>query len=153
MLRYPRSPRLRASRTESTSVVYKHGNLIFRQYVLGEEGSRSSLRVDRPGADIRVSREDSIRARFLALAGEWRAETKFMSSVADIVAHPAYLAIIAMGPSAVPLILEQMRQRPGHWFVALESITGHKPEIAEEDIGNMRKVTEAWLAYGQHQHP
>lgn len=64
-----------------------------------------------------------------------------------MVAHPAYLRIIGMGRAAVPLILDEMRSRGGHWFVALAAITGENP-IAPDDRGRVRAMTDAWLRWG-----
>jgi hypothetical protein len=46
----------------------------------------------------------SLSAQFRALADKWKAETAFLSSTSALVAHPAYQAIIAMGPRVIPFI-------------------------------------------------
>ena len=61
---------------------------------------------------------------FLELAERWRAETGMLSNMNKVLSHPAYEEIIAMGPPAVPLILRELRDWPGHWFRALKRITG-----------------------------
>lgn len=49
--------------------------------------------------------------------------------------HPAYQQIIGMGEKALPLILRDLRDRPtGHWFWALNAITGEEPTLGESAI-------------------
>ncbi len=51
---------------------------------------------------------------FHRLADEWKSQAEFLASPTAIAAIPAYQAIIAMGPAAVPLILNELppRTRP-----------------------------------------
>src|SRR5262245_21308142 len=58
----------------------------------------------------------ALRERFAHLADEWREQTKFWSSVTQRTTHPSYLRIIAMGPAAVPMLLEELEREPEHWF-------------------------------------
>jgi hypothetical protein len=85
--------------------------------------------------------------RFNDLAEKWEKDTRFFSSINDIIIHPAHLQIIAMGPQAVPLILNRMKQKPGLWFWALHFITGQHP-VTEDIKGNTKAMTEAWLDWG-----
>jgi hypothetical protein len=62
--------------------------------------------------------------------------------------HPAYQRIIGMGEKAIPLILAELAERPGHWFWALASITGEDP-VAEQSRGKLREMASAWLAWGR----
>lgn len=88
--------------------------------------------------------------RFLTLKARWEAETAVISSISEIVTHPAYQQIIGMGPIAIPLILSEMKKKPGHWFWALKSITGEDP-VKPEQRGRMKEMTEAWLRWGKNQ--
>lgn len=85
---------------------------------------------------------------FRRLAEWWRSETGLMSSIDDKALHPAYQQIIGMGPEAILLILRELQLRPAHWFWALNAITREDP-INPEDIGNVKKMTEAWLRWGR----
>ena len=62
--------------------------------------------------------------------------------------HPAYQEIIGMGEVAVALILEDLKERGGHWFWALRAITGENP-VPPEDAGKIRTMTEHWLRWGR----
>lgn len=90
----------------------------------------------------------TIKQRFQELADQWREQTGHMSSAISFTQHPAYLRVIAMGPAVVPFILEDLERTRSHWFVALRLITGENP-IKSEDKGNVRRMAEAWIAWGR----
>ena len=100
---------------------------------------------------VPISRESLFPAmKFYRLKSQWEAETAFLSSLSDIAMHPAYQQIIGMGPTAIPLILSEMKIKRGHWFWALKSITGDDP-VASSDKGNIKKMTQIWLRWGREQ--
>lgn len=84
---------------------------------------------------------------FDALSEQWTRDRRRGADVHELAMHPAYQRIIGMGENAIPLILEAMKQRQGHWFWALNAITGQNP-IPEEHEGNMRQMTRSWLKWG-----
>lgn len=88
--------------------------------------------------------------RFSRLVGEWKEATKFTSSVTAMSTHPAYQHIIDMGKPAVPFLLAELERELGHWFWALQAITGVDP-IPVEDAGDIRKMADAWLEWGRQQ--
>lgn len=88
--------------------------------------------------------------RFSTLKVEWEADTAHLSSITEIAMHPAYQQIIGMGPIGIPLILSEMKTKPGHWFWALKSITGEDP-VLPEHRGQIVQMTEAWLRWGKEQ--
>src|SRR5947209_16333291 len=94
--------------------------------------------------------QTDIAARFAELAETWRRETAPISSTTELAMHPAYQQIIGMGPAAVPLILRELEDRPGHWFWALKAITGADP-VAPEDRGRVRRMARAWLDWAKAQ--
>ena len=86
-------------------------------------------------------------ASFAKLSESWRKETAMLSSLTKKVIHPAYQRIIGMGPAAIPLILKEMKLRPGHWFWALDAITqGENPASECETLSD---ATKAWIAWGE----
>lgn len=95
--------------------------------------------------------EEEIETKFKTLADQWRKETMFVSSSSEKLFHPAYLKIIGMGWSVVPLILKELEQKGGHWFLALRSITDEDP-VKPEDAGHIKKMAEAWLEWGKQNH-
>jgi hypothetical protein len=87
---------------------------------------------------------------FRALADQWRKETGMLSSMSNKLRHPAYQKIIALGMPAVPLILRELRDRPGYWFEALKAITGQSPVPPDETM-DPRRARERWLKWGKEE--
>lgn len=85
---------------------------------------------------------------FSDLAVQWKEDTWFLSSSAQIARHPAYRKIIDMGETVVPLILEDLRRAPDQWFVALSAITGVNP-VSDDDAGIVDKMRDSWLQWGR----
>jgi hypothetical protein len=86
-------------------------------------------------------------AMFNRLRDEWRRSTSALSLLDKKVMHPSYQRIIGMGPTVIPLILKEMRARPGHWFWALDALTqGASPA---KDSANLIEATAAWLRWGE----
>lgn len=88
--------------------------------------------------------------RFLTLKNAWEAETTFLSTARDICLNSNYQQIVGMGPVAIPLILNEMQRNMGHWFWALNAITGEDP-VRFSHKGNMEAMTNDWLAWGKSQ--
>jgi hypothetical protein len=84
---------------------------------------------------------------FRRLSAEWKAQAAYLSSPTAIAALPAYMEIMNMGMAAVPLILDDLRREPDHWFVALKRITGEDP-VPDEARGDLDRMAEAWLNWG-----
>ena len=95
-----------------------------------------------------VDVEPADRKRFQELADRWQEETVFLSNSGRKNAHPAHQEIVSMGEPVVPLILERMRSRGGHWFEALQQITGARP-VPPESRGQIKEMTQAWLDWGE----
>jgi hypothetical protein len=90
----------------------------------------------------------SIEEHFRDLVRQWKEATRFVSSIHQMVSHPAYLGIIGMGRDALPLLVDELRRAPDHWFVALQAITGANP-IPPSVRGNVEEMTQAWLAWAE----
>lgn len=85
-------------------------------------------------------------ALFNELADQWELETVFESIVVRKALHPAYQRIIGMGRTAVPLILERLKDRPQQWFWALTAITGEDPALGETTLEG---ASYEWLRWGR----
>jgi len=85
---------------------------------------------------------------FQQLVDEWKTQTAHQSFVSRRIQHPAYSAIIGMGKSIVPLILEEMEREQDHWFHALLLLTGENP-IPEEFDGTLGEASDIWVRWGQ----
>lgn len=88
----------------------------------------------------------SLEQAFRSCAETWRRQTRHQSSLAKMVSHPAYEAIIAMGKPVLPLLLEELRDRPDHWLVALHRITDEDPA---KPGSKFDEAVEAWLEWGR----
>ena len=86
--------------------------------------------------------------RFEELADRWEEETFFLSRSDRAIAHPVHQEIVNLGRPVVPLILERMRSQGGHWFEALQQITGEDP-ISPADYGNIAAMQNSWLQWGE----
>ena len=100
---------------------------------------------------VPTQRDARLDAAFRELVRESREDTRYLSSTTQMVAHPAYRKIVQLGPAVVPLLLEELRREPDHWFAALREITGENP-VAPEDRGKVEAMAEAWVRWGEHEH-
>lgn len=87
-------------------------------------------------------------AIFHSCLQKWKEETKFTSSLMEIIMHPSYQRIIGLGPVVIPFVLQELSENGGHWFWALQSLTGENP-VPMEDQGRTRKMAEAWFQWGK----
>jgi hypothetical protein len=85
--------------------------------------------------------------RFRVLAQRWKEESQSMSNTTQMAMLRSYQGIVGIGPSVVPMILEEMAREPNHWFWALEAITQENP-VPAEVAGRVESMAQAWLAWG-----
>lgn len=85
---------------------------------------------------------------FAELAVKWKEETAGSSSISKKLLNLSYLRIIAMGEIVVPLILQELKHSPDHWFVALKAITNADPVA---NGANFDQAVNDWLKWGQNQ--
>ena len=90
------------------------------------------------------------RSAFHRLVRQWKQDTEFTSSTSAMAIHPAYQSIIGLGQKAIPLLLNELKHDPDHWFWALKSITRADP-VPAEDIGRLERMADAWLAWGKEE--
>jgi hypothetical protein len=93
---------------------------------------------------------ESIEQKFQRLAALWRTETAYVSSSTDLVSHPAFRAMVDMGPVIIPMVLRELERRSGHWHRVLRRIAGVDP-VEPADRGNIERAAEAWLQWGRDQ--
>lgn len=89
-----------------------------------------------------------LTAMFHQLADKWLSDTQFLSSATAICTHPEYQRIIGLGPQVIPLILAELAKQPGHWFWALQALTGENP-VPPADQGRLPGMASAWLTWGK----
>lgn len=89
----------------------------------------------------------AIARRFHSLANTWKEETRYLSSVHDMVLHPAYQQIIGIGKESLPFLFDELKRQPDHWFWALHAITGEDP-VPPQEKGNLEAMARRWLRWG-----
>jgi hypothetical protein len=131
------------------------GNPSFDVAAYGEgEDSRAIMVELEKAADhfySAASREREMLPRRLAtLIWNWSQETAHLSSVPKRISHPFYREIIGLGPDAVPLLLQRLRESPDHpefLFPALAAIMGVDPVVPGHE-GNLPNMAEDWIKWG-----
>ncbi len=88
--------------------------------------------------------------RFHRLAAEWKEQARYLSDTRRMAMLRPFQAIIGMGLPVVPLILQELRDDPHHWFWALEVITDENP-VPGDVNGDVARMREAWLNWGREQ--
>jgi hypothetical protein len=97
--------------------------------------------------DAKATDLAALEQTFRELAARWEEETWFLSSPPKIIGHPAFQAIIALGPAVVPLMLRDLERQPHLWVWALPEITGENP--VPEGVGNVTEMSRAWVQWGR----
>ena len=87
---------------------------------------------------------------FVSLVARWKAERGPTSFVTEMVQHPAYQQIIALGEPAIPLLFRELERQPDHWFSALRALTGANP-VRQENRGKLDQMAQDWLNWGREQ--
>lgn len=107
----------------------------------------SLLLLDRATVALPGTPEGTEQA-FARLAAQWHKDTDHLSSPSRIRDHDAYLKILTFGRAAIPLILEDLKQRGGDWYKALRILTDTNP-ILPEHQGIPRLMDDDWIKWGQ----
>jgi len=84
---------------------------------------------------------------FRSYVETWSRQTRH-TSIRKMIQHPSYRAIVEMGTDVLPLLFQELRDRPDHWLLALHQITGEDPAQPESTFD---EAVEAWLKWGRKQ--
>jgi hypothetical protein len=101
-------------------------------------------------APVQLADRLTTEERFHRLAAEWKEQARYMSDSRRMVMLRPYQAIIGMGLPVVPLILEELKREPHHWFWALEVIADENP-VQENARGDIRLIADAWIEWGRRE--
>ncbi len=93
-----------------------------------------------------VYSEVALPLEFKAHVDKWKRATLHSSSLTKMITHPSYLRIMGMGPAVLPLLLKELKERPDHWIVALNAITGKDPAPPGSTF---EEAVDAWVRWGQ----
>lgn len=94
-------------------------------------------------ADSENFRCYSSRLRFQTLYETWMDETRYLSSVQDIVNHEAFKAIVAMNEDALPFILEEISSTPSTLVWALNYI--YQKKISDKSDTTVPEACKLWV--------
>ena len=94
--------------------------------------------------------DQKLKARFDELAAAWTSETACYSFKPQIVGHPAYRALLEMGPEILPLAIEELRTPARRWFYLLRDLTGESP-VPPQAAGDVPAMAEAWVVWYESQ--
>jgi hypothetical protein len=89
---------------------------------------------------------DVIEALFNYLYNEWIEEIKYQSSIDSIINNDYYKKILSMGWKVVPYIIDALKAKPNHLFLALSEITGENP-VKPEHYGKIKDITRDWIEW------
>ena len=92
--------------------------------------------------------EAFLETRFRALVQTCNEELERHSSPELLARSPAYGEILSMGSRAIPLLLEELRDKGGIWHAALRTLTGAQP-VPRIYRSNPALTTTAWLQWGR----
>jgi hypothetical protein len=84
--------------------------------------------------------------RFAELTDRWVDDTQFESSFVQMFTHEAYLEMLTLGPSAIPLLLMRLDDEPERWVGALRIISR---EAIGAEAKSADEAVNAWRAWGQ----
>jgi hypothetical protein len=112
---------------------------------------QSSVAVEESPRIAADQTHETTEEAFYRLADEWSDETRTVSSVTALTSHRRYREIVNMGWDVVEYLLRDLQQNHRFWFPALYEITGIRP-FDPSDAGNSKKMTEAWIKWGQKKH-
>ncbi|GHV82533.1 hypothetical protein AGMMS49991_10910 [Spirochaetia bacterium] len=76
---------------------------------------------------------------------KWQEETAFQST-AEMFQNSNYQKIINLGKEAIPYIIDILRKKPDHLFVALNKITGINP-VKPENRGKINGMAKDWIMW------
>lgn len=83
-----------------------------------------------------------LKHKFLEYLSKWESETIFLSSVNQIVDHKDFQGIVNLGKNVVPLIVDQLEQKPSCLVWALNFI--YKKTISNQTI-TIEEASRRWV--------
>lgn len=110
----------------------------------------SSSRTSRYIQEVDNQEENMLIAKrkFELLLESWQEETFFLSSAYDIVEQKDFKAIVAMGKTAVPFILNELENEPSNLVWALNLIFDRK--ISDKPKMTITEACKLWIKLLRH---
>lgn len=140
-------------RIPRATVARRSSNPIAPDRIAVHEGISGTVRLQiqawAPVSRRRSEMGAGLKETFEALRDKWVADTEFMSNVSQMIQHPAHLAIIGLGPDALPLLLEDLRDNGNEWFWALRAVVRSD---AADGLESFEDARQAWIEWGRQRH-
>ena len=87
-----------------------------------------------------------LQTQFDELVAEWTKGTVYFSLKHRAVSHPAYRALLDLGPSIIPMVVEKLRTSPGRLFYLLNDLTGENP-VPPASSGKVAEIAACWVRW------
>lgn len=98
------------------------------------------------GQTEEAEHQAEVERKFREAVENWYRDTRLQSSSTRRVMNLSYQKIIKMGEEVVPLLLQELRDRPNQWFWALKAITEEDPTTPGSSF---QEMVDAWLQWGE----
>lgn len=90
-----------------------------------------------------------LEVKFKMLAERWKEEAKFFSFAHQYAKLDSYREIVEMGQPVVPLILQELEEKPSaQWCRMLEEITNENP-VAASHRGIVQQMKNDWQLWAK----
>ena len=87
-----------------------------------------------------------LQTQFDELVAEWTKGTIYFSLKHRAVSHPAYRALVGLGPTIIPMVVEKLRHSPSRLFYLLNDLTGENP-VPPESAGKTAEIAASWVRW------
>lgn len=105
-------------------------------------------------SDVTVQESRPLAVLFDECATAWERDTRYVSSMTDVVHHECYRKIIDLGRrnrrQMLSLLLRDTKKTGRVWFTALVQIAGQNP-VHPSDAGRVDRMTKAWIKWGKRE--
>ena len=85
---------------------------------------------------------------FYAVLRRWESETAFSSNPLEITNHPSFAALVQNAELVVPLIIDQLRQKPSKLVWVLDDAFQEQP-YSDDAIGDFQQMADAWITWAE----
>jgi len=96
--------------------------------------------------------DSETKRKFFQLASNWKNETRRFSTSLHKTSNDNYIDIMLLGTEVIPIILEELKRKSDHWFLALKHLArklNQEDPVPKEHLGDMEKMREDWLRWGE----
>lgn len=123
---------------KETNLVFNENDLGFGNHILPNSSHKSKEKL--------FAYDDIyLESRIKYYYDKWMKQIAFTSNIHSIVENVNFQRIVALGNDAIPVILEQLREKPSVLVWAMNLITGVK--ISNTNL-TINEASNAWVKWG-----